>query len=182
VSSQENRAAAYAIFPVNTHLDEVVLSLNSAGFESIDICVFLSPGHPIADGVRSMQAKSAECSAHAGLENAVSWLSTFGGVVIPGIGFFVGSRDYLHALTRCDFWPDRNGGEALENLGIPAEAAARYEQSVKRNASMVFVNCDDSAQSEWAREILRLLRAEEVASLGNFEGLEKASGGTGLPS
>jgi hypothetical protein len=47
---------------------------------------------------------------------------------------------------------------------------------------MVFVNCDDSAQSEWAREILRLLRAEEVASLGHFEGLESGSGGTGLPS
>ena len=47
---------------------------------------------------------------------------------------------------------------------------------------MVFVNCDDSAQSEWAREILRLLRAEEVASLGNFEGRETASSGTGLPS
>ena len=66
-----------------------------------------------------MRAKYEECSAHAGMENAVSWLSTFGGVVIPGIGFFVGSRDYLQALTRCDFWPDRNGGEALRISASP---------------------------------------------------------------
>ena len=182
MSSQENKTAVYAIFPVSARLDEVVLSLNSAGFESVDICVFLSPGHPIADGVRCMKAASVNFSGESGFEHTISWLSTFGGVVIPGIGLFVGSREYLRALTRCDFWPDRDGGEALENLGIPAKAAARYEARVKRNASLVFVSCDHSAQSQWAREILRLLRAEEVRLLGEFDGLEGVSRATEVPS
>jgi hypothetical protein len=180
VNSQENKTAAYGIFPVEARLDEVVTSLNSAGFGSVDICVFLSPAHPIADSVRYLKAASVDLSDEAGFEHTVSWLATFGGVVIPGVGLFVGSREYLHALTRCDWWPEGSQGEALANLGIPAEAAARYEARVRQDASLVFVSCDGSAQSEWAREILRRLRAEEVRLLGEFDVDGRASSGTHL--
>jgi len=53
----------------------------------------------------------------------------------------------------------------LASLGIPARYAAR----VRRDASLVFVSCDGSAQSEWAREILRRSRAEEVSLLGELD-------------
>jgi hypothetical protein len=56
----------------------------------------------------------------------------------------------------------------LASLGIPARYAAR----VRRDASLVFVSCDGSAQSEWAREILRRLRAEEVRLLGELDEAE----------
>lgn len=183
MSSQENRTAAYGIFPAEARLDEVVTSLNSAGFESVDICVFLSPAHPIADRVRNMKLASADLSEEGGFERTVSWLSRFGGVVIPGIGFFIGSGEYLYALTRCDHWPEDGEGEALANLGIPAEAAARYQSRVRQDASLVFVSCDGSAQSEWAGEILRLLRADEVRLLRQFH-VEKRGATTGarLPS
>lgn len=167
--SQENKTAAYGIFPMEARLDEVVTSLNSAGFQSEDICMFLSPAHPIADGVRNLNAISSDPSPE-GLERTVSWLSTFGGVVIPGVGFFVGSREYLHAITKTDSRPEAiRGGGVLASLGIPEEAAVRYEERLRRDANLVFVSCDGSAKSEWAREILRRLRAEEVRSLGEFE-------------
>ena len=86
--------------------------------------------------------------------------------MIPGIAFYAGSREYLRSLTGWDISPDDESGEALVNLGIPADTAARYNARVNRNGSLVFVTCEDSAQSEWAREILRLLRAEEVCLLG----------------
>jgi hypothetical protein len=60
----------------------------------------------------------------------------------------------------------------LANLGIPSDAAMRYEARTREDASLVFVRCDGSAQSEWAREILRLLRAEEVCVLGEQLELE----------
>jgi hypothetical protein len=180
VSAQENKTAAYGIFPMDIRLDEVVASLNSAGFGSEDICVFLPPAHPIADGVRNMKAAASDLSAEAGLARMISWLSTFGGVVIPGVGFFVGSREYLHALTKTELTVGGDGG-LLTSLGIAHEAAARYAARVCRDASLVFVSCDGSAQSEWAREILRRLRAEEVRLLGEFGNGERESEEAGTP-
>jgi hypothetical protein len=171
---RESRAAAYGIFPMETPLEEVVTSLNSAGFDTVDICVFLSPAHPIAHGVRTMKAASADFAEEIGFLQVVSWLAAFGGVVIPGIGFFVGSREYLQALTHCDCWPEGKGKEALANLGIPPEAAARYESLMHGNGSLVFVICDGSAQSEWAREVMRTMQAEEVCLLGELRGIEEA--------
>lgn len=155
---------------METRHDQVASSLNAAGFESVDICLFLPPAHPIADGVRNMKAAAATVSEQMVSKRTVSWLSTFGGVVIPDVGFFVGSREYLHALTEraCQMeWAGEGG--VLASLGIPVQAAVRYEARVRGDASLVFVGCDGSARAEWAREILRRLGAEEVRSLGELE-------------
>jgi hypothetical protein len=153
---------------METHLEEVVSSLNAAGFESVDICVFLPPTHPISAGVRNMKAASVDVSEEAA--QTITWLATLGGVVIPGVGRLVGSREYLQALAQSDSRIEDTGrGGVLASLGIPAEAAARYEARVRLDASLVFVSCDGAAGSEWAREILRRLRAEEVRSLGEFD-------------
>ena len=180
MSTQENKTAAYGIFPMDIRLDEIVTSLNSAGFGCEDICLFLPPSHSIADGVRNMKAAASDFSAEAGLTRMISWLSTFGGVVIPGVGFFVGSREYLHALTKTEPAVGGDGG-LLTSLGIAHEAAARYEARVRHDASLVFVSCDGSAQSEWAREILRRLRAEEVRLLGELPGSELGTEELGAP-
>ena len=166
VGSAENKTAAYGLFRMEVRLDEVMTSLNSAGFESEDICVFLPPAHPIVEGMRNMKAAASEFEMEAGPERMVSWLSTFGGVVVPDLVCFVGSREYLQALTHTNHLPDVTGNQGmLASLGIPARYAAR----VRRDASLVFVSCDGSAQSEWAREILRRLRAEEVRLLGELD-------------
>ncbi len=169
MGSAENRTAAYALFRMEVRLDEVVTSLNSAGFESEDICVFLPPGHPIVEGVRNMKAVASEFEMEAGPERMVSWLSTFGGVVIPDLCCFVGSREYLRVLTHKNCLPDVAGNQGiLVRLGIPESYATR----VCRDTSLVFVSCSGSAQSEWAREILRRLRAEEVRVLGQLDEAE----------
>jgi len=174
VTAQEIRAAAYAIFPTETRLEDVLTSLNSAGFESEDICVFLSPTHPIADGVRSLNTTDSNFSAEADIENTISWLSTFGGVVIPGVGCFVGSREYLQALAQTDCRRETSAnGAALTSLGIPRAAAERHQQRLRQDASLVFVSCEGGAKSEWAREILRRLRAEEVCLVGESEEAEE---------
>jgi len=113
LTEQEIRAAAYAIFSTETPLEDVFTSLNSAGFESEDICVFLSPTHPIADGVRNLNSGDSRSGAEVGVENTVSWLSTFGGVVIPGVGCFVGSREYLRALAQVYRYTDEGFAEAV---------------------------------------------------------------------
>ena len=169
MGSAENRTAAYGLFRMEVRLDEVVTSLNSAGFESEDICIFLPPAHPIVEGLRNLKVAASEFEMGAGPEHMVSWLATFGGVVIPDLGCFVGSREYLQALTRANHLRDMAGNRGmLASLGIPERYAAR----VRRDASLIFVTCDGSAQSEWAREILRRLRAEEVRLLGELDEAE----------
>lgn len=169
MGSTENKTAAYGLFRMEIRLDEVVKSLNSAGFETEDICVFLPPAHPIVEGVRNIRAAASEFEMEAGPEHMVSWLSTFGGVVIPDLGCFVGSREYLRALTQDNHLPDVAGNRGmLASLGIPERYAAR----VRQGTSLVFVSCNGSAQSEWAREILRRLRAEEVRLLGELDEAE----------
>ena len=163
---QISRAAAYGIFPIAARLDQIVSSLNAAGFETSSICVFLPPSHPVADEVRSIRSSSGELMGDHGSERVLAWPATLGGVVIPEVGFFVGARGYLHAVA-CGICQtgDKHTG-ALAKLGIPVDAAERYEARTREDASLVFVSCDGWAQSEWAREILRLLRAEEVCVLG----------------
>jgi len=162
VDLQIGRAAAYGIFPIDARLDQIVSSLNAAGFETSSICVFLPPSHPVAGEVRSVKSSAGELVGDYGYERVIAWLATLGGVVIPEVGFFVGARGYLHAVACgiCQTGDKRTG--ALAKLGIPADAAERYETRTREDASLVFVSCDGWAQSEWAREILRLLRAEEV--------------------
>jgi len=170
VDFPQMKTAAYGIFPTDARVDEVVSSLNAAGFQSLDICVFLSPAHPLADEVRTLKSAPRELSAERRCERLVAWLATFGGVVIPGVGLFVGSREFLRALACGHCQPAASGRGPLTNLGIPALAAQRYEARLLKDASLIFVACDGSAQSEWAREILRLLRADEVDAVPEFEG------------
>jgi hypothetical protein len=172
LDSQQSKAAAYGIFPMAARLDQIVSSLNAAGFETSSICVFLPPSHPVAGEVRSIKSSAGELTGEGGYEHVVAGLATLGGVVIPDVGFFVGARGYLRAVACGICRPGDERGGALANLGIPADATARYEARTRKDASLAFVSCDGWAQSEWAREILRLLRAEEVCVIGEQDEIE----------
>jgi hypothetical protein len=165
------RSAAYGIFSTCIGLQDVIASLNSAGFPYGDLCVFLSPSHPIAEDLRRLKAPYTSLAREMELESKIAWLSKFGGFVIPGVGLFVGSRSYLPALTQVDCRPGRNESQGmLQNLGVPEEMAARCEASLRQDGMIVFVDCDGRAKSEWAREILQRLQAEEVSLPREFAG------------
>jgi len=171
---QENKTAAYGIFPREAHLDQVLQSLHLAGFQKENICIFLTPTHPIAEKLKlqsMMIGTSSDSSAEQRMTDVVAWLSQFGAVVIPGVGFFIGSREFLRALTQSDCLAiaECDGG-MLTGLGIPQPHAFRYESRVQEDATLVFISCDGYAQAQWAREILRRMRAEEVSLLGELDG------------
>ena len=52
--------AAYGMYPRNVTLSEVVYALNGAGFENEDICMVLSPAHPVATVVRDAKMLDVE--------------------------------------------------------------------------------------------------------------------------
>src|SRR6202161_3463283 len=91
-------AAAYGIYPHDVVLSDIVHNLNQAGFENEDICMMLSPSHPIASMVRDPSLFATDRSDSDASAGMIGWLSGFGAVLIPGIGFFIRSRVFLQAL------------------------------------------------------------------------------------
>ncbi|MGA9551695.1 MAG: hypothetical protein WBR30_05565, partial [Candidatus Sulfotelmatobacter sp.] len=72
--------AAYGMYSQNVPLNDVVHTLNQAGFDNEDICMMLSPTHPVAALVRDASLFSSEREANAATAGLIGWLSEFGAV------------------------------------------------------------------------------------------------------
>jgi len=144
-------------------VERALEALNQAGFQNEEICVLLAPQHPIAeivkDACRAPAPDSAACSA-----SLVEWLGRMGAVVIPGVGFFVRSQQFLEA------WLETNDGAAdcslLSPLGIADGEARRIENDLCQDSAVIFVLSAKVADAEWAKEILLRSGAGEATCLG----------------
>jgi hypothetical protein len=158
-----NTAAAYGIYSQDVALADVVQNLNQAGFENESICMMLSPEHPIASVVRGASLFNAERESGAVTTKLIGWLSEFGAVMIPTVGFFIRSQAFFHALMVARAAPALCGNaRTLVGLGFTEEEAERYEEQL---GVLVYISCADVAKTHWAREVLRHSGAQEVATL-----------------
>jgi hypothetical protein len=147
-------------------LREVVRTLNQAGFGNEDICMMLSPRHPIAAVVREASILNAEREASAVTAGLIGWLSEFGAVMIPTVGFFVRSQEFLHALLEPkDSQAFCGNTSTLVGLGFAEDDAERYEHQLREVGVLVYVSCPESAKTNWAMELLRQTGASEAAML-----------------
>jgi hypothetical protein len=161
-----NTAAAYGIYSQDVALAEIVHTLNQAGFQNEDICMMLSPTHPIASVVREASLFSSERDDSAATAGMIGWLSAFGAVLIPTVGFFVRSQAFLHALMVAHGAPALCGNaRTLVGLGFSEEDAERYEDQLRHLGVLVYVSCAESAKTFWAQEVLRHTGARETATL-----------------
>src|SRR5579862_1483527 len=176
---QEPRSAAYGFFPDESQLENALRALNVAGFENEALCVLIASEHPIAERIRGLDFnKTHDVPTDASPERVIAWLSSYGAVVIPDVGFFVGSRQYLQALALPEELLTTSERGVFASLGISPSVAAKYEGRMRDKSSFVFVNCDDLAQSEWARELLSTMGAEEVSLLSQESDGQEEQGGT----
>jgi hypothetical protein len=161
-----NTAAAYGIYSRDTALTDIVRNLNQAGFENEDICMMLSPGHPIASIVRDASLFNAEREATAVTAGLIGWLSEFGAVLIPTVGFFIRSQTFFHALMVAREAPALCGNaRTLVGLGFSKEDAERFEDELAHLGVLVYVSCTETAKTLWAKEVLRHTGALETATL-----------------
>ena len=159
-------AAAYGIYPQDAVLTDIVRNLNQAGFENEDICMMLSPTHPIASVVRDASLFNADREDTAASAGMIGWLSAFGAVLIPTVGFFIRSRVFLHALMVAREAPALCGNaRTLVGLGFSEHEATRFEDQLGRLGVLVYVSCTESAKTLWAREVLRHTGARETNTL-----------------
>jgi hypothetical protein len=168
-----NTAAAYGIYSQNVALTDIIHTLNQAGFQNEDICMMLSPSHPVASIVRdaSMFSAREDDAVSAGM---IGWLSAFGAVVIPTVGFFIRSQAFLQALMAVREAPALCGSSrTLVGLGFSEGDAKKYENELLRLGVLVYVSCNEGTKTRWAQEALRHTGARETATLlGNMAEVE----------
>src|ERR1700691_5113200 len=159
-------AAAYGIYSQDVVLADIVRNLNQAGFENEDICMMLSPCHPIASIVRDASLFNTEREANAVTAGLIGWLSGFGAVLIPTVGFFIRSQAFFHALMVARETPALCGNaRTLVGLGFSEEEAEGFEDKLGSLGVLVYVACAEGAKTLWAREVLWHTGAQEAATL-----------------
>jgi len=169
-------AAAYGMYPRNVALPEIVYTLNRAGFENEDICIVLSPAHPVASVVRDARIGDGERDQTAVSARMIGWFSEFGAVVIPTVGFFIRSRAFFRALVT-----DQNsaapcgGSRTMIGLGFSELDSKRLGHQLSDVGAMVYVSCQESTKAECALDLLRRMGAKEAASLGAMKAQEVAA-------
>jgi hypothetical protein len=158
--------AAYGIYSQDIALTDIVRNLNQAGFENESICMMLPPRHPIASMVRDASLFNTEKEASALTAGLIGWLSGFGAVLIPTVGFFIRSQAFFHALMVARGAPALCGNaRTLVGLGFSEREAERFEDQLGNLGVLIYVSCAEVAKTLWAREVLRHTGAQEAATL-----------------
>jgi len=158
--------AAYGMYSHDVALNDVVHTLNQAGFDNEDICMMLSPTHPIAGLVRDASLFNSECESNAVTASLIGWLSGFGAVLIPTVGFFIKSQAFFHALMVSREAPALCGNaRTLVGLGFSDADADRFESQLRQLGVLVYVSCSETAKTLWACEVLRHTGAREASTL-----------------
>jgi hypothetical protein len=165
----EFKAAAYGIYPRHIPLPEVAVTLNQAGFENEDICMVMSPAHPVAKIVRDANVFEAESSALSA--RMIGWVSALGAVVIPTVGFFIRSQAFFRALVvEQDFRSFCGKSRTLAGLGFSEDDAERLDHQLSHDMGvLVYVTCPRGARTDRAVELLRRTGARETATLGQAQ-------------
>jgi hypothetical protein len=177
VQTIENANAAYGVYAEeDIQVAEVVRALNDAGFQNEDICLMLACSHPIAATVREVSFLHTDREASSSTAGVIGWLSEFGAVVIPTVGFFIRSQAFLHALVTARDAPALCGSSrTLLCLGFPKENAERLEDQLCEAGVLVYVACSESARASWAVELLRQTGAQEADELEVERGVGAAA-------
>jgi|SRR5579864_862568 len=164
--------AAYGMYSRNVELPDVVCRLNREGFGKKDICMVLSPEHPVAAVVREANLNSG---GHAAGVRTLGWVSEFGAVVIPTVGVFIRSQDYFRALLLEQDSPTLSrDSRTLAGLGFCEADAKRLSKELSEVGVLVYVSCAERNNAESAVELLRRAGAREAASVQR----SKAANGT----
>lgn len=157
-----NETVAYAMYPREVILPEVICALNRAGVGNKDICVVLSPAHPDA---HVFDGETARNSSKARL---IAWFSELGAVFIPTIGFFIRSHNFFSGVSSEPVSPHLSrGSRTLLGLGFPQEDAARLGRQLSDIGALVYVPCPESGNADRVTQLLRTLGAREASTLGS---------------
>ena len=164
--------AAFGIFSTQTQAEKAVDTLLAAGFRNDDISVLTSDKQTSKEFAAEKNTKAPEgaatgATAGGALGGTLGLLAGIGALAIPGVGPFIAAGPIMGALAGLGVGAATGGLiGALVGMGIPEYEAKRYEGRVKEGGILLSVHCDDSDWVSKAKDILKQLGAEDIASAG----------------
>jgi hypothetical protein len=177
--------AVFGIFPSRTHAERAVDELIAAGFRSSDISVLAADQKSTKELATEKNTKAPEgtttgATAGGAIGGTLGLLAGIGALAIPGLGPFIAAGPIMGALAGVGAGAAAGGLiGALVGMGIPEYEAKRYEGRVKDGGVLLSVHCDDSDWVSRAKDILKRVGAEDIASAGekavSTHGVEKTT-------
>ncbi len=164
--------AVFGIFKTREGVERAVDSLLAAGFRNSDVSVLMPDKQSTKEFASEKNTKAPEgatAGAVAGgaIGGTLGLLAGIGALAIPGLGPFIAAGPIVATLAGAGA-----GGAvgtlvgALVGMGIPEYEAKRYEGRVKDGGILLSVHCDTSDQIDRAKETLKRMGAEDIASAG----------------
>ena len=163
-------SAAFAIFTTTTGAQAAVQRLAAAGFSNQDISALLCD--KAREFVTEQNTKAPEgATAGAGLGGMVGGtlglLAGMGAFAIPGLGPLIVAGPLMASLAGLGLGGAVGGLiGALVGMGIPEFEATLYDGRVRQGAVLLAVRCAGAEQVAQAKEVLKAMGAEDVATCG----------------
>jgi hypothetical protein len=177
--------AVFGIFPSRTRAEQAVDALMAAGFRSSDISILAPDQNTTKELATEKNTKAPEgtttgAATGGAIGGTLGLLAGIGALAIPGLGPFIAAGPIMGALAGLGAGAAAGGLiGALVGMGIPEYEAKRYEGRVKNGGILLSVHCDDSDCVSKAKDILKRVGAEDIASAGektvSTHGVEKTT-------
>jgi hypothetical protein len=163
-------AAAFGIFANITNAEAAIDGLTMAGFSNQALSVLLSDkdeAKELATEDTTPASEGATAGAGVGgvVGGALGLLAGIGALALPGVGPFIAAGPIMASLAGLGV-----GGAvgsfvgALVGMGIPEFEAKLYDLRVKDGGVLVAVHCENSEGISKARDVLKAVGAEDVAT------------------
>jgi hypothetical protein len=164
--------AVFGIFRTPASAEIAVDKLVASGYAEQDVSVLMSDNEATREFAHVKNTKAPEgttVGATTGgvIGGALGLLAGIGSFAIPGVGPLIAAGPIVAGLAGLGAGGVVGGVVgALVGMGIPEYEAKRYEGHVKSGGVLLSVHCDTAGEITRAKENLKSMGAEDIASTG----------------
>lgn len=176
-----SKTSVFGIVKTHSQAENIVESLQDAGFPASEISVLLPDNegkHDIGHVKATKAPEGATTGATAGgvTGGVLGLLAGIGALAIPGVGPFIAAGPIMAALSGAALGGATGGiVGGLIGLGIPEIEAKRYEDKLKSGNYLIAVHAQDSEQKDRAKDIFDNAGAEDISTSTMSKAPEEAS-------
>lgn len=166
------KQSVFCIIGTEAQADQIVESLQLAGFTADEVSVLLPDKNLTRDLGHEKHSKAPEGAATGAsvggvLGGALGLLAGIGALAIPGLGPFIAAGPIMAALSGAAIGGSVGGvAGALVGLGIPEYEAKQYEGKLRDGNILLSAHTENEPMAKRAEEIFRNLGATDVKRAG----------------
>jgi hypothetical protein len=166
-----SKSSVFGIVKSHSQAEQIVESLQSAGFAASEISVLLPDKggkHDIGHVKATKAPEGATTGAATGgvTGGVLGLLAGIGALAIPGVGPFIAAGPIMAVLSGAAIGGTTGGVVGgLIGMGMPEIEAKRYEDKLRTGNYLIAVDVPDGNQKDRAKEIFKSAGAEDISTL-----------------